>query len=60
MDHKSVTGSDGASNYGDDEDEEKIDVERRLSVKVPVSKKNSYSSFQPGSHNPEVDMYICS
>jgi len=57
MDHKSVTGSDGASNYGDDEDEEGFKVTDR-SFKDPISKRNSFSSFRPGICNPEVDQYI--
>ena len=54
MDHTSVTGSD--SNYGDDEDDESP----HKTLKVPHSKRNSFSSFRPGSCNPEVDQYICS
>lgn len=59
MDHKSVTGSDGASNYGDDEDEDRPE-KRNNSLKVPISKRNSYSSFRPGSHNPELDRFLLS
>lgn len=59
MDHKSVTGSDGASNYGDDEDEDRPE-KRNNPLKVPISKRNSYSSFRPGSHNPELDRFLLS
>ena len=57
MDHASVTGSD--SNYGDDEDEDSLHLSEKT-LKVPTSKRTSFSSFRPGSHNPEVDEYILS
>ena len=54
MDHPSVNGSD--SNYGDDEDEELHATGK--SSKTPSVKRHSFSSFRPGSCNPEVDRYI--
>ena len=53
MEHKSVNGDD-ASNYGDDEDDE----QPGNSLKAPVAKKVSFSSFRPASCNPEVEQYI--
>ena len=57
MDHASVTGSD--SNYGDDEDDDTPNRSEKT-LKVPTSKRTSFSSFRPGNHNPEVDQYILS
>ena len=57
MDHTSVTGSD--SNYGDDEDDDTPNRSEKT-LKVPTSKRTSFSSFRPGNHNPEVDQYILS
>ncbi|KAK4692740.1 hypothetical protein P7C71_g4522, partial [Lecanoromycetidae sp. Uapishka_2] len=57
MDHKSVTGSDGASNYGDDEADDSP-AKKGDSLKISLSKNNSFSSFRPGNHNPELDHFL--
>ena len=57
MEHPSVTGSD--SNYGDDEDEEGPQASKSsIKPAIPVRKRPSQASFQPGSRNPEVEQYL--